>query len=79
MIKIPIVGLVLIYLALILAVIGIAWFATLRRTARLRRQESHEKVACRACGHVFIDRSTSQFATCPHCRRPSEREPRAHI
>lgn len=79
MIKIPIVSLVLIYLGLVLAIIGIAWLATHRRTAHLRRQERLEKVACRACGHAFIDRSTARFANCPHCGRPSEREPRANV
>ncbi|MFM7180107.1 MAG: hypothetical protein ACKO2G_01375 [Verrucomicrobiales bacterium] len=79
MIKIPLVALVLIYLAVVLSIIGIAWIASTRRTARIRHRESMEKVACRACGHVFIDRSSSHFATCPHCGRPSERNPRANV
>jgi predicted Zn-ribbon and HTH transcriptional regulator len=79
MIKISIVTLVLIYLAIVLALIGIAWLAALRRASRLHHRESLEKVACRACGHVFIDRSSSHFATCPHCGRPSEREPQANL
>jgi hypothetical protein len=61
------------------SIIGVAWIASLRRTARLRHRESMEKVACRACGHVFIDRSSSHFATCRHCGRPSERDPRANV
>lgn len=79
MIKLPIVPLVLIYFACILAMVALAWLASLRRVARLRRQECREKVSCRACGHVFIDRSSSQFATCPHCGRPSERDQRSEI
>ena len=79
MIKLTIVGLVLIYLAVVMAIIGIAWLAALRRAARLRRRESLEKISCRACGHVFIDRSSSRFATCPHCGRPGERDPWANV
>ena len=79
MIKISIVALVLIYLAVVLSIIAVAWIASLRRSGRIRQRESVEKVACRACGHVFVDRSSSHFATCPHCGRPSERDPRANV
>lgn len=79
MIKIPLVTLVLIYLAVVMFIIAIAWIASLRRATRLRQRECLERVACRACGNVFIDRSSSQFATCPHCGRPSERDPRANV
>lgn len=74
MIKIPIVPLILVYFACILAMVGLWWLIDLRRAARERRREARENVPCRACGHVFIDRSTAALAICPHCGRPNERE-----
>jgi ribosomal protein L37AE/L43A len=73
MIKIPIVPLILVYFACILVLVGIWWLADVRRATRARRREGRATIPCRACGHVFIDRSSASLATCPHCGRPNER------
>ena len=73
MIEIPLVQLVIVYLVVVIAIIGLSWWRGGRKRRRGWRDETECQVACRACGHVFHDRSLGQLAVCPHCGRPNER------
>ena len=74
MIEIPLVALVMVYLAAVVGLVGWSWWRGSRRTRKAHADDNRGRVVCRACAHVFIDRSATILASCPHCGRPNERE-----
>lgn len=73
MIDIPLVSLVMIYLAVVTVLVGLFWWLASRSQRAEWKEQERARVACRACGHVFIDRSRKELAHCPHCGQPNER------
>ena len=74
MIDISLVSLVILYIALVSALVGGFWWLASRRQRRDWAESDQFRVACRACGHVFTDRGAGDAAICPHCGRPNNRD-----
>lgn len=74
MIDIPLASLVMVYLAAVVGLVGVVWWRGNRRRRKAFAFDNRGRIACRACGNVFTDRSATILASCPHCGRPNERE-----
>lgn len=73
MIRVTLTTLILIYMTLLLAILGIIWLVGEYVRFRQDKKKRRAMVVCDICGHSFEDPSERELLTCPSCGRLNER------